>query len=512
MLKHISSVFWIVIAITAAAVLWGVISPDSLQNVSQSAQAFITDSFGWYYLLVVSLFVGFCLFLIFSPIGKIKLGKPDEKPEFGLLSWFAMLFSAGMGIGLVFYGAAEPISHYAISSPSGETETPQAFRDALRYTFFHWGLHAWAIYAIVALCIAYFQFRKGAPGLISSTLSPILGDKVNGPIGKAIDCIAVFATVVGVSTSLGLGATQINGGLNYLFGIPNAFIVQLVLIIIVTVLFLLSAWSGLGKGIKYLSNTNMVLAGLLMLFMLVVGPTVLIMNSFTDSIGQYIQNIVQMSFRLTPNDPEKREWINSWTIFYWAWWISWSPFVGIFIARVSRGRTIREFLIGVLVTPCILTFLWFSIFGVSAMDLQQKGTFNVAKLSTETMLFGTLDHYPLTMVTSILALILIAVFFITSADSATFVLGMQTSYGSLNPANSVKLSWGIIQSAMAAVLLYSGGLAALQNTAILAALPFSIVILLMIASLYQSLSKERREIKKAEKLDKPKSPRVKKAY
>ncbi len=224
----------------------------------------------------------------------------------------------------------------------------------------------------MALCIAYFQFRKGAPGLISDTLSPILGDKVNGPIGKLIDCIAVFATVVGVSTSLGLGATQINGGLNYLFGIPNNFAVQFILIAIVTVLFLLSAWSGLGKGIKYLSNINMALAGLLMLFMLVVGPTVLIMNSFTDSIGQYIQNIVQMSFRLAPNDPEKREWINGWTIFYWAWWISWSPFVGIFIARVSRGRTIREFLIGVLVTPCILAFLWFSILAYQPWIFSRK--------------------------------------------------------------------------------------------------------------------------------------------
>lgn len=325
------------IVITAAAVLWGVVSPDSLQEVTETAQNFITDSFGWYYLLVVSIFVGFCLFLIVSPIGNIKLGKPGEKPEFGLLSWFAMLFSAGMGIGLVFYGPREPISHYAISSPSGETETPQAFRDALRYTFFHWGLHAWAIYAVVALCIAYFQFRKDAPGLISGTLTPLLGDKVNGPIGKAIDCIAVFATVVGVATSLGLGATQINGGLNYLFGIPKTFSVQLILIVVVTVLFLISAWSGIGKGIKYLSNTNMILAGILMIFMLIAGPTVLIMNSFTDSIGQYIQNIVQMSFRLSPNDPQKREWINSWTIFYWAWWISWSPFVGIFIARVSRA-------------------------------------------------------------------------------------------------------------------------------------------------------------------------------
>lgn len=252
-------------------------------------------------------------------------------------------FQRGHGNRFGILRAAEPISHYAISSPSGETETPQAFRDALRYTFFHWGPHAWAIYAVVALCIAYFQFRKDAPGLISKTLTPLLGDKVNGPIGKAIDCIAVFATVVGVATSLGLGATQINGGLNYLFGIPKTFSVQLILIVVVTVLFLISAWSGIGKGIKYLSNTNMILAGILMIFMLIAGPTVLIMNSFTDSIGQYIQNIVQMSFRLSPNDPQKREWINSWTIFYWAWWISWSPFVGIFIARVSRGRPSGNF-------------------------------------------------------------------------------------------------------------------------------------------------------------------------
>lgn len=316
--------------------------------------------------------------------------------------------------------------------------------------------------------------------------------------------------MVGVATSLGLGAAQINGGLNYLFHIPIAFSTQLIIIIIVTVLFLASALSGIGKGIKYLSNINMVLAAVLMFFLLLVGPTVFILNSFTDSIGQYLSNIVQMSFRLSPNDPEKREWINGWTIFYWAWWISWAPFVGIFIARVSRGRTIREFLVGVLVAPSILVFLWFSIFGVSAMDLQQKNIVDVAGLSTETMLFGVLNEYPLAMITSILALILIAVFFITSADSATFVLGMQTTYGSLNPSGSVKVSWGIIQSAVAAVLLFSGGLEALQNTAKLAALPFSVVIILMIVSLYKSLNDERRIIKQTNQVNKPRSPRVKK--
>ncbi|PRR93585.1 MULTISPECIES: BCCT family transporter [unclassified Bacillus (in: firmicutes)] len=510
-MKNVSSVFWIVIAITFVAVMWGAFSPETLQTVTDQIQTYITNDFGWYYLIVISLLVGFCIFFIFSPIGKITLGKPGEEPEFGLFSWFAMLFSAGMGIGLVFYGAAEPISHYAIQSPTGETESAQAFRDSLRYTFFHWGLHAWAIYAIVALCIAYFKFRKDAPGLISSTLYPVFGNKIHGWIGKTIDCIAVFATVVGVATSLGLGAAQINGGLTYLFGIPNNFLTQLAIITIVTVMFLISSWSGIGKGIKYLSNSNMIFAALLMIFLLFAGPTVFILNSFTDSIGQYLSNIVQMSFRLSPNDPEKREWINGWTIFYWAWWISWSPFVGIFIARVSRGRTIREFLIGVLVAPSILVFLWFSIFGVSAMDLQQKNIIDVAGMPTETMLFGVLNQYPLAMITSILALILIAVFFITSADSATFVLGMQTTYGSLNPANSVKISWGIIQSAVAAVLLFSGGLQALQNTAKLAALPFSVVIILMVVSLYKSLNDERRAIKQANKVNKPRSPRVKKA-
>ncbi len=492
-MRKISNVFWITLAIVVAAVGYGAFAPESFQSVTENMQQFITSSFGWYYLLVVSAIVLFCLFFIISPVGQIRLGKPDERPEYSRMSWFAMLFSAGMGIGLVFWGAAEPLSHFAISTASAEPESQEAFKESIRYTFFHWGIHAWAIYGIVAMALAYFQFRKGAPGLISSTLKPILGEKVNGPIGTIINVLAVFATVVGVATTLGFGAIQINGGLAYLFDIPISFPVQVIIIIIVTVLFIMSAWSGISKGIKYLSNTNMVLAGLLLLLIVIVGPTLLIFNTFTDTIGSYVQNIVRMSFNAAPVDTELRSWIDGWTIFYWAWWISWSPFVGVFIARVSRGRTIREFLIGVLLLPSIISFFWFSAFGATAMDVQMKGT-DLTGLLTEETLFAVFNELPLSMILSIIAILLVSVFFITSADSATFVLGMQTSFGSLYPPNMVKLTWGISQSAIAMILLSTGGLDALQNALIIAALPFSFIIILMMFSLYKALDEEKHEL------------------
>lgn len=454
---------------------------------------FITSAFGWYYLLIVTGIVVFCLILILSPVGRIRLGKKDERPEYSTISWFAMLFSAGMGIGLVFWGAAEPLSHFAIDPATEEPGTREAFIESMRFTFFHWGIHAWAVYGIVALALAYFQFRRGYPGLISATLRPLFGERMDGPLGTVIDVLAVFATVFGVATTLGFGAIQINGGLSYLFGIPISLPVQTIIIAIVTVLFMISAWSGLNKGIKYLSNANMVLAVLLLILVLAVGPTLLIMNMFTDSIGSYLQNLPRMSFRSAPLNSGQREWINGWTIFYWAWWISWSPFVGIFIARVSRGRTIREFLIGVLILPALLSFFWFSVFGTTAIDVQQNGM-DLTGLLTEETLFGVFSQLPLTWVTSIVALILIATFFITSADSATFVLGMQTTRGSLTPPNSVKLTWGILQAVIAVILLYANGLTALQNSLIIAALPFSFIILLMMVSLYKALSEEQRKM------------------
>ncbi len=487
--NKVTLVFWISIAIAALSVIWGTMAPNNLKNVTSTVRDYIGVHFGWYYLLIVTVFVLFCIFVVISPFGKIRLGKPDESPDYSLPTWFAMLFSAGMGIGLVFWGVAEPVSHYIKNAPTAETGTAEAIKESMKFTYFHWGIHAWAIYAMVALSLAYFKFRKGAPGLISATLYPILGEKVRGPIGKVIDVIAIFATVVGVATTLGFGASQINGGLAYLTGIPNNFTVQLIIIGIVTVLFMFSAYTGLSKGIKYLSNANMFLALILFGFMLVVGPTLNIMNVFTDTIGSYLSDVPNMSFRLAPFNEENSTWIQNWTVFYWAWWISWSPFVGIFIARVSRGRTIREFLLGVLIVPTLVSFLWFSIFGMSAMNLDNVQ--EIANLATEKQLFGTLMEYPLGAIMSIIALCLIGTFFITSADSATFVLGMQSTNGSLNPPKTVKFSWGFAQAGMAAILLYTGGLQGLQNALISAALPFSIIMLLMMYSLYKALNEDR---------------------
>jgi glycine betaine transporter len=494
-MKKDSSVFFISTGILLLMVLFGVFVPDKLESVTANIQAFITDSFGWYYLILVSAIVIVCLYFLISPLGKIRLGKQDDRPEFSTLTWYAMLFSAGMGIGLVFWGTAEPISHYMVSTPTGaEAGSNQAIRDSMRFTFFHWGIHAWAIYGIVALVLAYFNFRHGKPGLISATLGPILGDRTNGAAGKVIDVISVVATVVGVATTLGFGAVQINGGLSYLFGIPTGFVTQLFIVLIVTVLFMISAWSGLGKGIKILSNVNMILAALLLVAMLFLGPTQFILNLFTNTIGTYLQNLPTMSFRISPLNEEVRSWINGWTIFYWAWWIAWAPFVGIFIARVSKGRTIREFVFGVLLVPSLIGFLWFSAFGGSAIMLEHEGIAKISELATEEALFGVFANYPLSTLLSILAMILVGTFFITSADSGTFVLGMMTTNGSLTPGNRIKFTWGIMLSAISLVLLYSGGLQALQNTMIVAALPFSIIMGLMALSLIKALNQEAKEL------------------
>ncbi|MCM3662791.1 BCCT family transporter [Mesobacillus subterraneus] len=494
-MKKDSSVFYISTGILLLMVLFGVFVPETLETVTANVQAFITNSFGWYYLILVSLIVLVCLYFLISPLGRIRLGRQDDRPEFSTLTWYAMLFSAGMGIGLVFWGTAEPISHYMISTPTGvEPGTNQAIRDSMRYTFFHWGVHAWAIYGIVALVLAYFNFRHGKPGLISATLEPVLGDRINGTTGKVVDIISVVATVIGVATTLGFGAVQINGGLSYLFGIPTGFMTQLLIVLIVTVLFMISAWTGLGKGIKILSNVNMLLAGLLLLFMLILGPTQFILNLFTNTIGSYLQNLPAMSFRISPLNEEIRTWINGWTIFYWAWWIAWAPFVGIFIARVSKGRTIREFVFGVLLVPSLIGFLWFSAFGGSAIMMEHEGIAKISELATEESLFGVFANYPLGSFLSVLAMILVGTFFITSADSGTFVLGMMTTNGSLTPGNKIKFIWGIMLAVISLVLLYSGGLQALQNTMIVAALPFSIIMALMATSLIKALNQEAKEL------------------
>ncbi|PTF99135.1 BCCT family transporter [Staphylococcus chromogenes] len=494
--KKFSPVFIFSSIIVFAIVLVGVLIPKQFGGITSSITAWITSTLGWYYLILTTVIVFFCVFLIFSPIGKLKLGRPNDKPEFNTVSWFAMLFSAGMGIGLVFYGAAEPIAHFA-SPPNADPKSTEAFTESLRSTFFHWGFHAWAVYGVVALALAYSQFRKGEPGLLSKTLRPILGDRVDGPIGTLIDVLAVFATVVGVAVSLGMGALQIAGGLHYLFNIPNNIITQSIIIVVVTILFIMSAWSGLSKGIQYLSNLNIGLGTVLLIAALFIGPTILILNMLTSSTGSLLNSFLFNSFDSAATNPQKREWMASWTLYYWGWWLSWSPFVGVFIARVSKGRSIREFISGVLLVPVIVSFIWFSVFGVLGIETAKKHK-EIFDMSVETQLFGVFHHLPMGMVLSIIALLLIASFFITSADSATFVLGMQTTFGSQNPSAFVKVTWGVAQSLIAFVLLLSGGgdgeagLTALQNAAIISALPFSFVVILMMISFYKDANKERK--------------------
>jgi len=506
-MKKVTPVFYISAVIAFLFIIWGII-PESvlpnanLDNVTTLIQDFLVDRFGWFYLITTSIFVVFSVYLIFSKYGKIKLGKPNDKPEYSYLTWFAMLFSAGMGIGLVFWGAAEPLMHF-YEPPYGEAGTNEAAKTAMQYSFFHWGFHPWATYATLALALAYFKFRKQSAGVVSATLEPLFGDHMKRGWGTTVDVVVVFATIFGVATSLGLGAIQISGGISSVFNIEQTISMQLIVIAIVTVLFIASAMSGLNRGIKYLSNTNLILAFLLMVFLLVLGPTNFIMNLFTTTFGTYLQNLPSMSFRMTPFDDGNADWINGWTIFYWAWWIAWAPFVGTFIARVSRGRTVREFVSGVLIVPAIFGAFWFSVFGGSALNLEFFEGANLYSLIEQTgeeaALFSLLEHFPLSILVSTIAIILISTFFITSADSATFVLGMQTTGGSLYPPNVVKLIWGLIQSGAAAMLLWQGGLVALQTASIIVAFPFAMIMLLIIISLMKSFGQEKEVLENNKK-------------
>lgn len=487
--RKISIVFWISLVIAIVFVAWGVIAPVQLGKMMDQTKAFFLDSFGWFYQLSATFFLVFALFLIFSRYGRIKLGRDEDKPSFSRPTWFAMLFSAGMGIGLLFFGVSEPISHYA-SPPVGEGSTAQSAQAALVYTYLHWGFHAWAIYSVIALILAYYKFRKERPGLMSTTLSPLLGGREKGAIGTVIDVVAVFATIFGVAASLGLGAAQINGGLHYVAGVPNNFTVQLIIIAIVTVLFILSASTGLQKGIKYLSNANMILAVILLLSILFLGPTKFILNMFTTTLGSYIQNLPSMGLRLAPFNKEQAAWIKDWTIFYWAWWIAWAPFVGTFIARVSKGRTVREFMVAVLIIPTLVCAFWFCVFGGAAIFYDYYKGADIAGQPLETALFHVYDVLPFTGAFVIVTLLLITTFFVTSADSATFVLGMQTAYGALNPPNFVKIIWGIFLSASAIVLMLSGGLNAMQTAIIVSAFPLTFVLVAMAFSVLKDFKKE----------------------
>ncbi|MFD2704948.1 BCCT family transporter [Salibacterium lacus] len=488
-----NSVLGISLVLSILFVFIGVIFNNWLDQKASAFLDFAVTYFNWFYLLIGAAFVFICLYLMFSKYGNIRLGKDTDKPAHSTFSWITMLFSAGMGVGMVFWGVAEPVAHYT-TPPFGEGSTGESASAAIKYTFFHWGLHPWALYGIVALGLAYFHFRKDLPSSMSSIFHPLLGDKINGPIGKTIDVLSVFITAVGVASTFGLSSLQISSGMNSQWGIPDTLTVQLLIIAIGFILFIISSWSGLNRGIKYLSNFNMLLLVLLTLSVLMIGPTKQIFEMLISSTGSYVGSIVPMSLRMEPFDNEANNWIGAWTVFYWAWWTTWAPFVGSFIARISKGRTIKEFILCALLVPSLISFVWFSVMGGSAIhfihDLGNSALAENINADVNGALFEFLSNIPLGSVLSIIALILIFSFFITSADSATFVLGMLSSNGDLDPSNKIKITWGIIIAGSATVFLSAGGLDAVKTISIVAASPFSIILIFISWSILKALKKE----------------------
>ncbi len=490
-------VFFPAIVVIAVFLFFGAVFTEGTGQVFDVIQDGIVSNFGWFYILSVAFFLIFVIYLLFSRFGKIRLGPDDSEPEYSYLSWFAMLFSAGMGIGLVFFSVAEPIFHY-IAPPMAAAETQAAAVEAMRITFFHWGVHAWSIYIVVGLSLAYFSFRKGLPLSIRSAFYPVLGERIHGPIGHLVDVLAIFGTVFGVATSLGLGVMQVNAGLDYLLGIGISDTIQIGLITGITLVATVSVVAGLDKGIRRLSNFNMILAVSLVLFVFVFGPTVFLLNSWLENTGNYVQNLVSTTFWL--DSWGDGEWQATWTLFYWGWWIAWSPFVGMFIARISRGRTIREFVGGVLLVPAVFTTFWLTVFGNAALEVEVMGGGGIAGLETEQMLFALLQGLPLSVITSIVAMIVIAAFFVTSSDSGSLVIDMLASGGNPDPPKIQRVFWALLEGAVAIVLLMAGGLAALQTAAIATGLPFAAVLVVMCFSLHKALRSEHEEAARVRKV------------
>ena len=471
------------------------IVPEQTQTLLNAAKSGIFANFSWFYVLAFSVFLGFLVILSVSSLGNIKLGNDEEEPEFGFLSWLAMLFAAGMGVGLMFFGVAEPLTHYLSDITTGSAEHKQ--QEALLHTLFHWGIHAWAVYGTIALALAYFGFRYKLPLALRSCFYPLLKERINGKLGDLIDIMALLATLFGVITTLGFGASQLGAGLHQLGWISeNSFSLQMVVIAVVMTLATFSAISGVGKGVKILSELNLTLAFCLLIFVLVAGPTLYLLSAFSDNIGTYLSNLVQLSFKTYVYEQEHTGWFSGWTILYWAWWCSWAPFVGLFIARISKGRTIREFIFGVLVIPSMFGILWFTVFGNTAIwlnDGEAAGALGQMISSPETLLFKFLDYLPLSGVTGLVSLVVISLFFITSADSGIYVLNNIASRDkSLAAPRWQAVMWGILMSVVAIVLMQSGGLANLQAMTLLVALPFAMLMLLMCFSLWKGLNADKK--------------------
>ena len=473
-------------------VLFSAVFTDTASMMSGAFYTWVITKAGWFYVLAVTGFLLFVVWLALSRFGQIRLGPDDSTPDYSYIAWFAMLFSAGIGIGLMFFGVAEPVTHFMLP-PVGDTQSVDAARQAMRLTLFHWGLHGWAIYAVVALSLGYFSFRHNLPLTIRSSLYPLIGDRIYGPIGHAVDVFAVLGTLFGVATSLGLGVMQINAGLNYLFDVPVMIPVQVGLIALVTSIATISVVMGLDGGIRRLSILNMVLAAGLLIFVMLAGPTVLLLQTLIQNTGNYTSELLDMTLNLYAYQPNDA-WLGAWTLFYWGWWIAWAPFVGMFIARVSRGRTIREFVIGVLLVPLGFTLMWMTFFGNTAIDMiMNRGMASLATdvaADSSVALFQFLEQLPWSGVTSLLATILVVTFFVTSSDSGSLVVDTLTSGGADHTPTWQRIFWAILEGLTAAVLLTAGGLAALQTATVASALPFAVVMILMCWGLVRALRRE----------------------
>lgn len=477
-----------------------------MEAIFSNIQTEITTNAGWFFVLAVNIFFAFAIYFAFSKTGKIRLGGSSAEPDFSTFAWFSMLFSAGLGIGLLFYGVGEPMYHFTDPILTDGMSETEAAKTAMKYTFLHYGLHAWAVYAVLGLALAFFTFNKKLPLTLRSVFYPLLGDRIYGPIGNIIDVVAVVATLFGLATTLGLGVQQVGAGLDYLFGIPNTTITHVVLIAIITGAATISVVLGLDKGVRVLSELNMRIAMVFLFAMLILGPTIFLLDAFVQNTGAYFQEMISLgSWTEVYNlkDGQPTNWQNDWTIFYWAWWIAWSPFVAMFIARVSKGRTVREFFLGVILVPTLLTFLWMTVFGGSAMFLELQGSAQISSAVREnisTALFVMLDEYALSSIMSFIGIILITSFFITSSDSGSLVIDSITAGGKLDAPVGQRIFWAVTEGAVAATLLLGGGLTALQTASVVSGLPFAAVLIVMCFSLLKGLTEEVKEMEKAEKV------------
>lgn len=491
-----NSVFFWTLLIAICVIVFGAYYSSTLGEISARFMSWVSHYFGWLYILSIVAFIGFCVWISLSRFGKVKLGKEDDKPEFSTFSWFAMLFCGSTGIGLVFWSIAEPLSHYAAPPVGIEPGTMEAIDFSVRTCYLHWGITQWVCFAVVGLGIAYFQFRKGKNAQLSNLLSPLVGDKMtNGWFGRFIDGFSVVVSFAGVATSLGLGVSQICGGLDHLFNIPRTENTILIIIIFITLVFIVSAITGVYKGIKLLSNVNTYLALALLVIAFLVGPKVTILNNLTNSLGQHIQYFFKDVFMT--NAFGDNEWVMNWRVFYYAWFVAWVPFVGMFVARISKGRTIREFIMGVVIVPTLFTILWLAVFSAIALSTVQGWSLeSVQQLiaSPETAVFIVFSHYPLSKVIAIMIIVLLGIFFITSADSATYSLSVMTSNGNINPPVYKKVVWGIVVATIAYVLLSAGSLKPLQTISIAATLPFLIVMIAMMPALVKDLKKSKNRV------------------